>query len=95
MLGCWRRQTQQPTIDRKGEVEWWSRSRRLTGGNTTTSRGRREQEAAARLEVKMEAKTEAKTEVQTATMKMRLLVATKTSATQIKNQPTMGASECG
>ncbi len=60
------------------------------GGNATTSRGRREQEAAAR----QEAKTKVKTEVQTATMTARLLVATTTSATQANNQPTTGASEC-
>ena len=66
------------------------RSRRLTGGIATTSRGRREREVVARKE----AKTKVKTEVQTATMTARLLVGTTTSTTQTNNQPTTGASEC-
>ncbi len=77
-------------FDGRGEGGWWSPSRRLMGGNTTTSWGRREREVAAR----QEAKTKVKTEVQTATMTARLLVATTTSATQTNNQPTTGASEC-
>ena len=56
MLGCWQPQTQQPTIDRRGKGGWWLRNRRLMGGNATTSRGRQEQEAAARQEAKTEAK---------------------------------------
>ena len=61
-----------------------------TAGNATNSRGGREREVAAR----QEAKTKVKTEVQTATMTTRLLVARSTSATQINNQPTTGASKC-
>ena len=61
-----------------------------TAGNATNSRGGREQEVAAR----QEAKTKVRTEVQTATMTTRLLVARSTSATQINNQPTTGASKC-
>ena len=61
-----------------------------TAGNATNSRGGREREVA----VRQEAKTKVKTEVQTATMTTRLLVARSTSATQINNQPTTGASKC-
>jgi hypothetical protein len=68
------------------EVEAGGAHCRLTGGNATNSRGGREREVAARQE--------AKTEVQTATMTTRLLVARTTSATQINNQPTTGASKC-
>ena len=60
-------------------------------GSATTSRGGQKQEAAAQ----QEAKTEAKMEAQTATMMMRLLVATAMSATQNNNQPMTGASKCG
>jgi hypothetical protein len=77
-------------FDGRGEGGWWSRSRRLMGGNATTSRGGREREAAAW----QEAKTKVKIEVQTATMTARLLVAMTTSATQTNNQPTTGPSEC-
>ena len=72
------------------EVEAGGAQCRLTGGNATNSRGGREREVAAR----QEAKTKVKTEVQTATMTTRLLVARSTSATQINNQPTTGASKC-
>ena len=72
------------------EVEAGGAQCRLTGGNATNSRGGREREVAAR----QEAKTKVKTEVQMATMTTRLLVARTTSATQINNQPTTGASKC-
>ena len=73
-LGRWRSQTQQPTIDGGVEGRRWLRSRRLTGGNTTTSRGGQEREAAAQQEVK--------TEGQTAIMTARLLVGMMASANQ-------------
>jgi hypothetical protein len=60
-----------------------------TAGNATNSRGGREREVV----VRQEAKTKVKTEVQTATMRTRLLVV-RSTATQINNQPTTGASKC-
>ena len=86
---------QQSTIDGRSKGGWWSRSRRLTGGNATTSQGKQELDVVAQREAKTEAQTEAKTDAQTATMTQRLLVATTTPTTQNNNQPTMGASKCG
>ncbi len=90
VVGALAASNQQPTIDGRDEGGWWSRNRKLTGSNATTSQGGQEREAVARQEAKMKVKTE----VQMATMTARLLVATTTSATQTNNQPTMGASEC-
>ena len=47
LLGDRRPQMQQPTIVGRSEGGWWLWSRRLTGGNGTTSRGGQEREAAA------------------------------------------------